>query len=281
MTKTENPNTLPLAAAYKPPSGHFRDRRIVITGAGHGIGAAVARALAREGAWLVLLGPDPQELSVLHDEIVRAGARPPLLQAIDFRGATVADFEDLALALETQCGHLDGLLHNAGILGYHGPLQTHPPEAWLEVLQINLQAPFVLTRACLPLLVDSDDASVVFTTSEWARLPRAYAAAHGVMAAGIENLMRILADEMEFRPNLRFNAVDPGWIASEFTAMLFPGLPPSAWPQPEDVSGGYLYLLGPASRGHTGKVFVMERPDRSPLPPPGPGDGGASSVKKP
>lgn len=264
MTETPNFPTVPLGTVYTPPPGAFRDRRILVSGAGGGIGAAVTRALAREKAHLVLLGPNPDELSKLHDEIVAAGATPPLLQAIDFRGATVADFEDLANALETQCGHLDGLFHNAGILGYHGPLQTHPPEAWVEVMQINLQAPFALTRACLPLLTRSEDASIVFTTSEWGRRPRAYAAAHGIMAAGVENLMRILADEMEFRPHLRFNAVDPGWIATEFVAALFPGHPPSTWSQPEEVTGGYLYLLGPESRGITGRLFVLERPSGPP-----------------
>ena len=270
MTETEDSKPLTVDAAYTPPSGGFRDRWILVSGAGGGIGGAVSRALAREGARLVLLGPHREELSTLHDEIVAVAGEPPLLQAIDFRGATIADFEDLAAALESRCGHLDGLLHNAGILGYHGPLQTHPPEAWLEVMQVNLQAPFALTRACLPLLAQSEDASVVFTTSEWGRRPRAYAAAHGIMAAGIENLMRILADEMEFRPHLRFNAVDPGWIATEFTAALFPGYPPATWPQPEEVSGGYLYLLGPASRGITGRLFVMERtvaPSPSPQRP--------------
>ena len=260
VTEIQDPTTLPLTAAYTPPPGSFRDRWILVSGAGGGIGAAVTRALAREKARLVLLGPNPDELSKLHDEIVSGGAVPPLLQAIDFRGATVADLEDLAAALETQCGHLDGLLHNAGILGYHGPLQTQPPEAWMEVMQINLQAPFALTRACLPLLTRSEDASVVFTTSEWGRRPRAYAAAHGVMAGGVENLMRILSDEMEFHSHLRFNAVDPGWVATDFVAALFPGHPPSAWPQPEEVTGGYLYLLGPESRGITGRLFVLDGP---------------------
>lgn len=258
-----------LSPRYRPPGEAFQGKVVVVTGAGRGIGRAVARALADHGATLVLLGPDIGELTSLHDEIIRTQGTPPILQAVDFRGASISDYDDIGEALVTRFGHLDGLLHNAGILGYHGPVLNHPPEAWHEVIQVNLQAAFGLTRACLPLLETAADASVLFTTCEWVREPRAFSAAYGVSYAAIEMLMRILADEMEFRPYLRFNALDPGWVASAITESLFPGLPVDHWPQPEEIVGAYLYLLGPDSRGMTGRVFGIAKaesgvpPDRS------------------
>ncbi|EQD53392.1 short-chain dehydrogenase/reductase SDR [mine drainage metagenome] len=254
MNAETDPTPL-LSPRYRLPEHALRGRVIAITGAGGGIGRAVSRALADQSATLVLLGPEIGTLASLHDEIVMAGGTAPILQAIDFRGATVSDYDDIGVALQTQFGHLDGLLHNAGILGYHGPVLNHPPEAWHEVIQVNLQAAFALTRACLPLLETAEDASVLFTTCEWARHPRAFSAAYGVAYAAIEMFMRILADEMEFRPNLRFNALDPGWVATSITESLFPGQPATHWPQPEAIVGAYLYLLGPESRGVTGRVF--------------------------
>ncbi|MHB1543325.1 MAG: SDR family NAD(P)-dependent oxidoreductase [Gammaproteobacteria bacterium] len=254
MNNEPDPISL-LSAHYRPPADALRGKVIAITGAGRGIGRAVSRSLADYGATLVLLGPEIDTLTSLHDEIIVAKGPSPILQAIDFRGATISDYDDIGAALLEQFGHLDGLLHNAGVLGYHGPVLNHPPEAWHEVIQVNLQAAFALTRACLPLLETAENASVLFTTCEWVRHPRAFSAAYGVAYAAIEMFMRILADEMEFRPHLRFNALDPGWIATPITESLFPGLPAAHWPQPETIIGAYLYLLGPESRGITGKVF--------------------------
>ncbi len=259
-----------LSARYTPPAHAFSGRVIAVTGAGSGIGRAVSRSLAAHGATLVLLGPEIATLTSLHDEIISAQGATPILQAMDFRGATVSDYDAIGAALHAQFGRLDGLLHNAGILGYHGPILNYPPEAWHEVMQVNLHAAFALTRACLPLLETASDASVLFTTCEWARTPRAFSAAYGVAYAAIEMFMRILADEMEFRPNLRFNAFNPGWVATPITESLFPGLPASHWPRPEDIVGAYLYLLGPESHRLSGKIFGLEpssmrTPDQTPL----------------
>lgn len=267
MNKPADPITL-LSPLDRPAPEALRDRVILVSGAGGAIGRAVSRALAGLGATLVLLGPEPEALTHLHDEIVADGGIPPILQAIDYRGATVQDYDELGAALDSQFGRLDGLLHNAGVLGYHGPILNHPPEAWYEVIQVNLQAAFALTRACLEPLIRSDDAPVIFTTCEWVRQPRAFSAAYGVAYAGTEMLMRILADEMEFKPNLRFNALDPGWVASPITETLFPGRETSHWTSPDAVVGAYLYLLGPESRGITGRVFGIAPAADEHSPPP-------------
>ena len=240
---------------YAPPKDLLKDRAILVTGAGDGIGRAVSKSLAAHGATVILLGKTVKKLESVYDEILAAGGPKPAIYPMDLMGARYKDHEDLVGALDKEYGRLDGLLHNAGILGERAPIEHHEVHVWQQVLQVNLTAPFMLTRASLELLYKSQDASVVFTSSGVGRKARAYWGAYSVSKYGIEALATTLADETEFRKTLRVNSLNPGPVRTEMRRVAFPAEDREALATPESIVGTYLYLLGPDSRGVTGQQF--------------------------
>ena len=240
---------------YAPPKDLLKDRIILVTGAGDGIGRAVSKGLAAHGATVVLLGKTIKKLENVYDEIMAAGGPKPGIYPMDLMGARYKDHEDLVGALDKEYGRLDGLLHNAGILGERAPIEHHEVHIWQQVLQVNLTAPFMLSKACLELLYKSPDASVVFTSSGVGRKARAYWGAYSVSKAGIEALSTTLADETEFRKTLRVNSINPGAVRTEMRRLAFPAEDREKLATPESILGTYLYLLGPDSKSVTGQQF--------------------------
>ncbi|HKT33073.1 MAG TPA: YciK family oxidoreductase [Gammaproteobacteria bacterium] len=244
-----------IPASYIPATDVLKERVILVTGAGDGIGRAVAKGIAAHAATVVLLGKTIKKLESVYDEIMQAGGPMPGIYPMDLRGATFKDYQDLAAVLDKEYGRLDGLLHNAGMLGERAPIEHHEVQIWQQVMQVNLTAPFLLTQACLPLLYKSPDASVVFTASSVGRKPRAYWAAYAVSKAGLEALSAMLADETEFRGTLRVNSLNPGAVRTAMRRLAFPAEDRSQLRVPEQLLPAYLYLLGPDSRGVTGRQF--------------------------
>ncbi|HHO67852.1 MAG TPA: YciK family oxidoreductase [Gammaproteobacteria bacterium] len=240
---------------WQPRPDCLAGRVVLVTGAGAGIGAAAARTLAAHGATVVLLDLNVRSLEAVYDDIEKAGHPQPAIYPMNLEGATEKDYLDLAETLEREFGRLDGLLHNAAMLGALVPLAHLETELWYRVLQVNLNAPFLLTRSCLALLMKSDDASILFCSDAVGRRGRAYWGAYGVSKAGIENLMQTLADEMEANTSVRVNSFDPGPVATALRALAYPGENPASLPQPDEVVRPILYLLGPDAAGVTGQQF--------------------------
>jgi NAD(P)-dependent dehydrogenase (short-subunit alcohol dehydrogenase family) len=247
---------------YTPPQDLLSDRIILITGAGDGIGRAAALACAAHGATVVLLGRTIRKLEETYDQIEQAGHPQAAIYPLNLEGATPKDYDDLAATLETEFGRLDGLLHNAALLGALSPIAHQDIELWFKVMQVNLNAPFLLTRACLGLLMKSPDASVVFTSDSVGRQGRAYWGAYGVSKFGIEGLSQILAQEMETNTTVRVNTVNPGPTRTRLRTNAYPGENALALPTPDSLMPAYLYLLGPDSRGVTGRQFDAQNFDR-------------------
>ena len=146
---------------------------------------------------------------------------------------------------------LNGLLHNAAYLGANAPLEHYDIETWFKVMQVNLNAPFVMTRALIPLMRKSDNASILFTTDD---KTTAYWGAYGTSKYAVVGLMKILADELDSTPRVRVNAIDPGPVRTGMRIRAFPGEDPNQNPPPEDVMADYLYVMG-KDCPDTGKVF--------------------------
>lgn len=240
---------------YTPAKDLLKDRVILVTGAGAGVGRTVAKGLGAHGATVILLGKTTRKLESVYDEIVAAGGPLPGIYPMDLMGAEYTDYEEMVGALDKEYGRLDGLLHNAGILGERAPIEHHEIHIWQQVLQVNLTAPFLLTKACLELLYKSPDASVVFTASGVGRKARAYWGAYAVSKYGIEALSLMLADETEFRGTLRANSLNPGAVRTAMRRQAFPAEDLTTLKTPEDILPAYLYLLGPDSKGMTGQQF--------------------------
>jgi len=154
---------------------------------------AVALAAAAHGAELVLIGRTVSKLEAVHAQIAALNQAPASIAPLDLEQALARDYDALADALQQRYGRLDGLLHNAGILGVLAPIEHYDVATWCRVLHVNLTAAFALTQVLLPLLRNSKDGSIVFTSSGAGRQANAYWGAYAVSKFGIEALSRVLA----------------------------------------------------------------------------------------
>jgi NAD(P)-dependent dehydrogenase (short-subunit alcohol dehydrogenase family) len=241
--------------AIQPRADELRGRVIALTGAGDGIGRAVALACAAHGAHLVLIGRTPKKLAAVHELIEQAGAGSASIAVLDLETALARDYDALAAAILERHARLDGLVHNAGILGMLAPIEHYDVPTWCRVLHVNLTAAFALTQVLLPLLKASGDASVLFTTSNVGRHGRAYWGAYAVSKFGIEGLTQTLAAELENITAIRVNALNPGRARTRMRRQAFPAEDLETLPLPETLTDPYIALLGPASRGVTGMSF--------------------------
>lgn len=244
--------------AYRPAPADFTDRVVLVTGATSGIGRAVARELVVSGATVILHGRNEKALEALYQELKTLGPEPSVAQ-LDLERAQGPQYQQLTSEIESRYGRLDGLLHNAAILGNLSPIEHYDIGTWQRVLLVDLTAPFILTRCLLPLLKSSADASIVFTSSSVGRRGRAFWGAYSAAKAGIENLAEVLADELESTP-VRVNVVNPGRTRTRMRAMAYPGELPASVPPPESVVPAYLYLLGAAGRHVRGRRFDLKEP---------------------
>ena len=240
-------------ATYEYPADLLKDRVILVTGATDGIGKALALRCAELGAQVVLHGRNQKKLEAVYDEVVAIpGAQRPTIAMMDLLTADGAAYTSLVDSLEKEFGRLDGLVHNASILGKRHSIEQYDPGEWQQVMHVNLTAPFVLTQMLLPLLKESKDPSIIFTSSGVGRVGKAYWGAYSVSKFGTEALSQILANEHPHTA-ARFNCINPGGTRTKMRLAAFPAEDPDDLPTPEDVLPTYLYLLGPDSAGVTGE----------------------------
>ena len=242
---------------WRPRNDLLKERIILVTGAGTGIGAVVAKSFAQYGATVILLDKIIRNLEQVYDAIESATGIQPAIYPMNLEGASEKDYLDLAATVEKEFGRLDGLLHNAAMLGALVPIAHFESELWYKIMQVNLNAPFLMTRACLNLLLQSDDASILFSADSVGRQGKAYWGAYGISKAASENFMQVLADEMEANTSIRVNSLDPGPVATALRSLAYPGENPQQLAKPEDVIAPHLYLMGPDSTGITGKQFSL------------------------
>jgi NAD(P)-dependent dehydrogenase (short-subunit alcohol dehydrogenase family) len=241
--------------SYTPSAGVLADRAILITGAGGGLGSALARACAGLGASVLLCGRNVRKLESVYDAIVAAGGPRPSIAPLDMERADASHYAAVADGVRNEFGRLDGLVHAAALLGERAPIEHYDVVTWLKVMHVNVNAAFILTQALLPMLRVSPDASVVFTTSGVSVRGRAYWGAYAASKFAVEGLMQVLADETDTSTQVRVNSVNPGGIRTAMRAKAFPGEVPETLPTPDQVLGPFLYLLGPDGRGTTGRRF--------------------------
>ena len=233
----------------------LQGRIILVTGAGRGIGAAAALSYAAHGASVLLLGKNEDNLNAVYDQIEAAGYPQAVVIPFNLETALAHQYDELAAMVEREFGHLDGLLHNAAILGPRTPLEQLSGDNFMRVMQVNVNATFMLTSTLLPLLKLSKDASVIFTSSSVGRKGRAYWGAYATSKFANEGLMQVLADEMDGICPGRANSINPGATRTGMRAQAYPGENPANNPLPEAIMPLYLYLMGPDSIGVNGQAF--------------------------
>jgi len=240
---------------YQSPPGLLKDKIILISGAGSGIGRAAALAYAASGATVILLGRNVEKLEQVYDEIEKTGAPQAAITPFDLETADDNNYQELVNSIHNEFGRLDGLLNNASILGTLTPIQSYSLSTWNQVIQTNLNAQFALTKYCLPLLQAADNASIIFTSSGAGRKAYAYWGAYSVSKAATEALVQVLFLELENTSRIRVNSVNPGATATKMRRQAFPGENPENLPKPEAIMPLYLYLMGADSLQENGKQF--------------------------
>ena len=242
---------------YQAPPDLLKGRVILVTGAGQGIGRTAALTFASHGATVILHGRNVKKLEAVYDEFEAAGFPQAAIFPLDLASAEDKDYQAMANGIRGQLGRLDGILHNASHLNALCVLESQTLEQWQTVLRVNLMAPFALTRACLPLLKEAPDASILMTSETHGHAPAAYWGAFAVSKAGLETLVKIWAQELEMHPNLRINGLIPGPVQSPLRTKTHPGELKESLPTPEALMPQYLYLMGSESRGVTGQVIQL------------------------
>ncbi|TKK15696.1 YciK family oxidoreductase [Enterobacter cancerogenus] len=247
---------------YQPQKNLLQNRIILVTGASDGIGREAALTYSEYGASVILVGRNEEKLKTVAQEIERAGGTSTPWYTLDLLTCTPATCKELAQRIAAHYPRLDGVLHNAGLLGEVRPMDEQDPDIWQQVMQVNVNGTFFLTQALLPLLLNSDSGSLVFTSSSVGREGRANWGAYAASKFATEGMMQVLAEEYQNR-HLRVNCINPGGTRTKMRASAFPTEDPYKLKTPADIMPLYLWLMGDDSRRKTGMTFDAQ-PGRKP-----------------
>ena len=227
---------------------NLKDKIILITGAGGGMGKAAAIEYASQGASVILLGRDIKNLEKTHEIIISKNTPSPMISLMDLSKADGNDYQELADNLINKYGRLDGLLLNAAILGDRSPISQYDVSTWVNTIHVNLTSQFILTKSLLPSLEKSKSASVIFTTSGVGKIGKAFWGAYSVSKFGVEGLCQILADEYQNDKTIRFNCINPGSIQTKMRKSAYPLEDPKKLLTPEDILDKYVWLMSDSSK---------------------------------
>ena len=243
---------------WQASSSELAGKTILVTGANRGIGEAVALSCAQHGAEVLLLGRNEDALAQVYDKIVDLGCPTPGIIPLDLTNRDPSLYDTLADELSGAKVVLDGLVHNASVLGERRALAQTSPASWDEVLQVNLTAVFLLTRALMPMLEAARAASVVLTSSGVGRRGKAYWGAYAVSKFATEGFMQVLADEVGATSSVRVNSLNPGAVNTGMRRAAYPGESPDTNPMPDALTDRWLYLLSDASREIHGQALSAQ-----------------------
>lgn len=231
---------------FQPAQDELKDKVILVTGAGDGIGKEAALNYARYGATVILLGKTVSKLSAVYDQIIAEGGAEPAIVPLDLKGATAKHYKDMAATIQAEFGRLDGVLHNAGILGVLSPFEHIDLPTWQDIMQVNVTGAMLMTQALIPVLKQAQHASVVFTSSGVGRAGRAYWGPYAVSKFATEGLMQVMADEYA-NSTLRVNCINPGATRTNMRARAYPGEDVNQLKTPAELMWLYLYLMSDSS----------------------------------
>ncbi|MBI4484171.1 MAG: SDR family oxidoreductase [Acidobacteria bacterium] len=218
-------------------------KRVLITGAGRGIGKAVALAMAREGADLSLMARTEEEVLQTRKEVEALNRRCMV------RVGDVSQEEDVTRWVEEAVAafpRLDALINNAGVMTRPRPVHEFEVRKWDYTLNVNLRGPFLCMRMVLPHMIRQRGGSIINVTSMIARGAYAEYAAYAASKAGLEALTRTVASEVTDY-GIRVNAVNPGVVSTKMTHY--------SGTDPKNVTGVFLFLVSDESKNTTGQVL--------------------------
>lgn len=232
----------------------LKDRTILVTGAGYGIGRTAALTYAKAGATVILLGRTQEALNETYDLIEEAGYPQAAVLPFDLANTDEEQYRQLANIIDENFGRLDGVLLNAGVLGQRTTLENYHWDTWQKVMQINANSQFVLMKHLVPLLRKAEnDAAVIFTTSSVGRQARAYWGAYAISKFAVEGLTQMFAEELENTSNIRVNCINPGATRTTMRQEAYPAEHPGDVDPADSIMPLYLYLMSPESKELNGQ----------------------------
>ncbi|PHV11177.1 SDR family NAD(P)-dependent oxidoreductase [Chitinimonas sp. BJB300] len=240
---------------FNAPADYLKDRVILVTGAGQGLGEAAAMAFAAHGATVVLVGRNEKKLGKVYDAIEAAGSPRPAAIPLDMAKMTDQDCVNLANLIWKEFDRLDGIVHCANGFNHLSPLVNQKLEEWVDMYRVNVAAPFAINRSCLPLLKRAEDASIVFVGEQHAFDAKAYWGGFAASRAGQAALAAISADEWDKAPMPRVNLLVPGPVRTPFRTKTHPAENMDALPLPVDMTPAFLWLIGSASSATRGETL--------------------------
>jgi NAD(P)-dependent dehydrogenase (short-subunit alcohol dehydrogenase family) len=230
---------------YHAPSQLLKNKIILVTGAGDGIGKTAAITYAKYGATVILLGRTNKKLEATYDQIENLGYPQAAIIPLNLDGAAEHDYIEIANTIKNEFGRLDGLLHNASLLGTRTPLANYDTTLFEQVMRVNVTSQLLLTQALIPLLQKAEEASIIFTSSGVGRTAKANWGAYAVSKFATEAMMQLFASEFEgLSPRIRANAINPGATRTSMRAAAYPDEDPQTLATPEDIMPLYLHLMG-------------------------------------
>ncbi|MCG8311805.1 MAG: YciK family oxidoreductase [Pseudomonadales bacterium] len=238
---------------YQAPDGLLKDKVILVTGAGDGIGKTAALTYASLGATVILLGRTLEKLETVYDQIEADGGAQPALVPLNLESATPAEYQQVADQIEDAFGRLDGLLLNAAILGDITPLEFYSQDQFNKVMNVNVNAQFALIKTLLPLIKNATSGSIILTTSSVGRKGRANWGAYAISKFAVEGLAQTLADELQSTSEIRVNCINPGATRTAMRASAYPAEDPANLCPPEQIMGLYTFLMGEDSKDINGQ----------------------------
>ena len=234
-------------------SSILKNKTIVISGAGSGIGRQAAKSFSEHGANLILLSKNIKKLEALYDEIIDEKKNDVIIQPLDFEIAEENDFDKIISAIKDKYPSIDGLLNNAGVLGEKKPLEQYNYATWKNVIKVNVDASFPLTKSLLPLLKKSNSSSIIFTSSGVGRKGRAYWGAYSISKFATEAMMQIFSEELQNTSSVRVNCINPGAVRTNMRESAYPAENPETNPSADKIMKPYLYLMSDVSKEINGQ----------------------------
>ncbi|WP_457914681.1 YciK family oxidoreductase [Candidatus Hartigia pinicola] len=239
---------------YQAKNNFLNKKTLLITGAGDGIGREAALTYSRFGASLILVGKTKLKLENVSKEIKALTGKDAKVYELNLLTASLKQYQTLSHKISENYLHLDGVLHNAGLLGVIAPIIEQPANLWHDVIQVNLNAAFMLTQVLIPLLLKAPNASLIFTSSSVGKKGRSGWGAYSASKFAIEGLMQILAEEYK-NSNLRVNCINPGSTRTNMRLSAFPEENQMQLKTPAEIMPTYLYVMSHDSVHQTGISF--------------------------
>jgi len=221
----------------------------IVTGAGRGLGKAVAKAFAYEGAKVILVSRTIMELEAVAKEIRLSGGEAAAVRA---DVSQERDVDRLIARTLELFGTVDILVNNAGILTPKGPIQSIKITDWEQTMAVNLRGPFLCIQAVVPVMIKKQSGCIINVSSGAGKRAAPLWGAYAVSKSGIEGLTKVVAEEV--KPyHIRVNAVNPGGVQTAMRAKAFPEEDPLTLPIPDEVASLFVHLASAQAKDVTGE----------------------------